>query len=122
MLQHVSVEIRPDQEGACVAFWQLLGFEPMTPPPILRGHVTWVQRNGTQIHFLHTDDPKPTAQGHGAVVVEDYEGTLAKLAAAGHEVSEGSNAWDAPRSFVRDPAGNLFEVMSKSPQPPWPGE
>jgi hypothetical protein len=35
---------------------------------------------------------------------------------------EGSNAWDAPRTFVRDPAGNLFEVMSKSPQPPWPGE
>jgi catechol 2,3-dioxygenase-like lactoylglutathione lyase family enzyme len=122
MLQHVSVEIRPDQEEACLAFWKLLGFEQMTPPPILRGHVTWVQRNGTQIHFLHTDDPKATAQGHGAVVVDDYERTLAALEQAGHEIREGSNAWDAPRSFVRDPAGNLFEVMSKSPQPPWPGE
>jgi hypothetical protein len=89
MLQHVSVEIRPDQQEDCVAFWQLLGFEPMTPPPILRGHVTWVQRNGTQIHFLHTDDPKPTDKGHGAVVVEDYDGTIARLTAAGHEVGEG---------------------------------
>ena len=94
MLQHVSVEIRPDQEDACIAFWKLLGFEQMTPPPILRGHVTWVQRDGT----------------------------LARLADGGYEMYEGSNAWDAPRTFVRDPAGNLFEVMSKSPQPPWPGE
>jgi catechol 2,3-dioxygenase-like lactoylglutathione lyase family enzyme len=122
MLQHVSVEIRPDQEAACVAFWKLLGFEQMTPPPILRGHVTWVQRNQTQIHFLHTDTPKTTDQGHGAVLVEDYDATLKALEEAGHEIREGSNAWDAPRSFVRDPAGNLFEVMSKSPQPPWPGE
>ena len=122
MLQHVSVEIRPEQVDDCVAFWKLLGFEEMTPPPILRDNVTWVQRNGTQIHFLHTENPKTTDQGHGAVLVEDYEGTLAALNAAGHEVREGSNAWDAPRSFVRDPAGNLFEVMSKSPQPPWPGE
>jgi catechol 2,3-dioxygenase-like lactoylglutathione lyase family enzyme len=122
MLQHVSVEIRPDQEDACIAFWKLLGFEQMTPPPILRGHVTWVQRNQTQIHFLHTDAPRTTDQGHGAVLVEDYDATLKALADAGHEIREGSNAWDAPRSFVRDPAGNLFEVMSKSPQPPWPGE
>jgi catechol 2,3-dioxygenase-like lactoylglutathione lyase family enzyme len=122
MLQHVSVEIRRDQVDDCVAFWKLLGFEQMTPPPILRDHVTWVQRNGTQIHFLYTDSPKTTDQGHGAVLVEDYEGTISALEDAGHEVREGSNAWDAPRSFVRDPAGNLFEVMSKSPQPPWPGE
>ena len=81
MLQHVSVEIRPNQIDACVAFWKVLGFEQMTPPPILRDHVTWVQRNGTQIHFLYRDEPKVTDQGHGAVVVEDYEGTLAKLAA-----------------------------------------
>jgi len=27
-----------------------------------------------------------------------------------------------PRSFVRDPAGHLIEVMSAPPHPPWPGE
>src|SRR6266545_2068733 len=112
MLQHVSVEVPPEQVGACLAFWRLLGFAQMTPPPLLRGSVTWVQRGGTQIHFLHTDDPHPTRQGHAAVVVDDYEGTLAALAAAGHRLREGSNAWDAPRTFVRDPVGNLFEVMS----------
>ena len=122
MLQHVSVEVHPNQVDACLAFWRLLGFEPMTPPPILRGSVTWVQRNGTQIHFLHTDDPQPTRRGHAAVVVEDYDATLAALVEAGHELRAGSNAWDAPRTFVRDPVGNLFEVMSAPPLPPWPGE
>jgi catechol 2,3-dioxygenase-like lactoylglutathione lyase family enzyme len=81
-----------------------------------------VQRDGTQIHFLTPTTRGRTDQGHGAVVVDDYDGTLARLADGGYEMYEGSNAWDAPRTFVRDPAGNLFEVMSKSPQPPWPGE
>jgi hypothetical protein len=79
MLQHVTLEVTPAQVRDCVAFWELLGFAEVTPPPLLRDRFTWVEREGT-------------------------------------------NAWDAPRSFVRDPAGHLVEVMSRPPQPPWPGE
>jgi catechol 2,3-dioxygenase-like lactoylglutathione lyase family enzyme len=122
MLQHTSLEVRPDQADACVGFWRLLGFEQMTPPPILRGHVTWVQREGTQIHLLHTDEPVAVPKGHVAVVADDYDGALAALRANGFDPYPGSNAWDAPRSFVRDPAGHLVEVMSAPPYPPWPGE
>ena len=123
MLQHASLEVRPDEVDACVGFWRLLGFEPMTPPPILRGHVTWVQRAETQIHLLHTDEPSAAARaGHVAVVAEDYDGALAALRGAGFDPQPGSNAWDAPRSFVRDPVGHLVEVMSAPPIPPWPGE
>jgi hypothetical protein len=122
MLQHASLEVRPDQVDACVGFWRLLGFEAMTPPPILRGQVTWVQRAGTQIHLLHTDEPIAAPQGHVAVLPDDYDGTLAALRGAGFDPYPGSNAWDAPRSFVRDPVGHLVEVMSAPPNPPWPGE
>jgi hypothetical protein len=55
------------------------------------------------------------------VIAADYEATLARLTDAGYTLREGTNAWDAPRSFVRDPAGHLVEVMSKPPHPPWPG-
>lgn len=118
MLQHVSLEVRPDQVEECVAFWALLGFEQMEPPPLLRDRFTWVQRNGTQIHLMPFEDPVITRRGHAAIVVEDYEGTLAALADAGFATREGENAWDAPRSFVRDPAGNHVEIMSKAPPSP----
>jgi len=118
MLQHVSVEVRRDQIDDCVAFWKLLGFERMTPPPLLRDRFTWVERDGTQIHLMPFDDPVTTLRGHAAIVVDDYEGTLAALRERGFETREGENAWDAPRSFVRDPAGNHVEIMSKAPPGP----
>jgi catechol 2,3-dioxygenase-like lactoylglutathione lyase family enzyme len=122
MLQHVTFEVGSDQVDACVAFWRLLGFEPLTAPPLLRDRFTWVHRGDTQIHLMPADDPVTTRDGHAAVVVDDYDGTLDALHEHGFETREGTNAWDAPRSFVRDPAGNLVEVMSKPPLPPWPGE
>ncbi|HEX6022681.1 MAG TPA: VOC family protein [Solirubrobacter sp.] len=122
MLQHVTLEVRPDEVRPCVAFWELLGFTEMEPPPMLRHRFTWVEREGTQIHLVPVDAPVPAREGHVAVVADDYEATLARLTAAGYALREGSNAWNAARSFVRDPAGHLIEVMSKPPHPPWPGE
>jgi catechol 2,3-dioxygenase-like lactoylglutathione lyase family enzyme len=122
MLQHASLEVRPEQVQACVDFWALLGFTHMEPPPLLRDRFTWVERDGTQIHLIPTDDPIRAREGHVAVLPDDYEAALSALRAAGFEPVSGENAWDAERSFVRDPAGHLVEVMSESPQPPWPGE
>jgi catechol 2,3-dioxygenase-like lactoylglutathione lyase family enzyme len=122
MLQHVTLEVRADDVRPCVAFWELLGFTEMTPPPLLRDRFTWVERDDTQIHLVPVDEPVPAREGHVAVVADDYEATLTRLNEGGFELREGTNAWDAPRSFVRDPAGHLIEVMSKPPRPPWPGE
>ena len=122
MLQHASLEVRPDQVEACVGFWRLLGFERMTPPPMLRNRFTWVERAGTHIHLIPVDEPIAAREGHVAVLPEDYEGALEALREAGFDPEQGSNAWDAERSFVRDPAGHLVEVMSAVPVPPWPGE
>jgi len=122
MLQHVTLEVRPEQVRDCVAFWALLGFTEMVAPPSLRHRFTWVEREGTQIHLNPLEDPIAAREGHVAVVAPDYEAVLRALVEAGFELREGSNAWDAPRSFVRDPAGHLIEVMSAPPHPPWPGE
>ncbi len=122
MLQHVTLEVTPDQVRDCVAFWALLGFTQMTPPPLLRDRFTWVEREGTQIHLVPVEQPIAAREGHVAVLADDFEATLERLTNAGYALREGANAWDAPRSFVRDPAGHLIEVMSKPPQPPWPGE
>jgi catechol 2,3-dioxygenase-like lactoylglutathione lyase family enzyme len=122
MLQHASLEVAPDRVRDCVRFWELLGFEEIDAPPLLRNRFTWVQRDGTQIHLIPVDDPVNPREGHVAVVAPDYELALRTLLDAGFELTDGVNAWDAPRTFVRDPGGNLVEIMSKPPIPPWPGE
>ena len=122
MLQHVSLEVRPDQVRDCVAFWELLGFAEIEPPPMLRGRFTWVERDGTHIHLVPVDEPAIPNEGHTAVVAPEGETTVQTLRERGFEPRPGSNAWDAPRWFVTDPAGHRVEVMSAPPVPPWPGE
>src|SRR3954471_18544739 len=122
MLQHASLEVTRDRIADCVAFWQLLGFTPMEPPPKLRERFTWVEREGTQIHLIPVDDPVTAREGHVAVVAPDYEEALAALRDAGFAPPEGENAGAAARCFVRAPAGPLVEVRARPPHPPWPGE
>lgn len=117
MLQHVSLEIPPDQAPAAVEFWRLLGFEPVDSPEPLGGYVTWLERDGTQIHLIHTEEASVPALGHAAVVVDDFERTLGRVAAGGHEVSETRSLWGARRAFAIAPGGHRVELM-ESPPPP----
>ena len=114
MLQHVSLEVRPDQVRDCVAFWELLGFTEIEPPPILR-RFTWVERDGTHIHLDPARRPGDPGRGaHGGRGAR-RRGTIAAPARHGFEPQPGSNAWNAPRWFVIDPAGHRVEVMSAPP-------
>src|SRR5688572_26339768 len=115
MLQHVTLEVRTGEVRACVAFWELLGFVEMVPPPSLRDRFTWVGREGTQIHLVAVEAPAVPERGHTAVVAAEPEPVLAALRAAGFEPRPGSDAWDAPRWFVHDPAGHRVEIMSAPP-------
>lgn len=105
-----------------MAFWALLGFARLTPPPLLRDRFTWVERAGTQIHLIPSDEPAIPVEGHVAVHVGDYEGALRALEAAGFAPEAAAEAWGAPRAFVHDPAGHRVELMAAPPVPPWPGE
>ena len=115
MLQHVALEIRPQEADRCAAFWELLGFSRVDPPEALRGRTTWVQRDGTQIHLLHAEDPVAPPSGHAAVVVEDYDAALDRLRGHGYEPEPRTEHWGAARAFVQDPAGHRVEVMAAPP-------
>ena len=92
MLQHVSLEVRSDDVRACVAFWELLGFGEITPPPTLR-EFTWVEREGTHIHLIPTEQPAVPRRGHVAVVVEDFDAAVAALEGAGFAPEPAEQAW-----------------------------
>jgi catechol 2,3-dioxygenase-like lactoylglutathione lyase family enzyme len=116
MLQHASQPVRAADAVACIRFYTLLGFQEVEPPGELAGRSRWLERAATQIHLLLEEDPR-TGSGHVAVVVDDYEATVAALGAAGHPVQARTRHWGAPRCFTWDPAGNRVEVMAWPPPP-----
>ena len=111
----MSIEVRPADVGACVDFFALLGFARVDPPETLRDRAAWVERDGTQVHLLFVDDPVTPPRGHLAVVVDDYDATLAALRDAGFDPDPRQQHWGAPRAFVRDPSGARVEVMASPP-------
>jgi catechol 2,3-dioxygenase-like lactoylglutathione lyase family enzyme len=117
VLQHVSIEIPPDEAEAAVEFWGLLGFERVESPEALGGYVTWVERGGTQIHLIHTDAASVPVLGHTAIVVDDFQAALDRVAAAGHEVAETRELWGARRAFAISPGGHRVELMAAAPPP-----
>jgi catechol 2,3-dioxygenase-like lactoylglutathione lyase family enzyme len=117
MLQHVSIEVPPAEVERTVEFWQLIGFAHVSAPEEIAPYVTWLERQGTQIHLLQTDAATVPQLGHPAVVVEDFEETLGALAEAGFEVEESRRLWGARRAFAVGPAGHRIELMDAPPPP-----
>lgn len=115
LIQHVAVETRREDADACAAFFHLLGFHSVEPPPTLRERALWLKRGPTQVHVMFRDAPVVPPAGHLAVVVDDYEATLHALRAAGHPVEPRAEHWGSPRAFVHDPAGHVVEVMAFPP-------
>ena len=115
-LQHVSLEVRADDVpgelrvlGSCSASTEV------EPPGTLGEVASWVQRDATQIHLLFADDPVVPPQGHAAVVVDDFDATVAALLEAGLDPEERTRHWGAARAFVRSPAGHTVELMAAPP-------
>jgi hypothetical protein len=115
VLQHVSLEIDPGLVRDAVAFWELLGFVEVESPEPLGGYVTWLERKGTQIHLIHTDAASVPQLGHAAVVVEDFDATVAALGNAGHELHPTRELWGAARTFAVGPGDHRVELMAAPP-------
>ncbi len=64
VIAHVALETAPADAAAATSFWQEVGFVLVDPPPTLADRAAWLERRGTQIHLLWTD--QPTAQTRGS--------------------------------------------------------
>jgi catechol 2,3-dioxygenase-like lactoylglutathione lyase family enzyme len=115
VLQHVSLEVPPDEVSRTIEFWALLGFEQTDAPEPIAPFVTWLQRDGTQIHLLHNDAATVPPLGHAAVVVEDFDAAVKRLREAGFDVEEARELWGASRAFAVAPAAHRVELMAAAP-------
>jgi catechol 2,3-dioxygenase-like lactoylglutathione lyase family enzyme len=115
VIQHVALEVLEADAEACAAFWALLGFRRIAPPPTLDDRAVWVQAGDTQVHLLFAEQPVVPREGHVAVVAGDYEATLDELRAAGFAPVARTEHWGSPRAFVSCPAGHRVELMAFAP-------
>lgn len=115
MLQHVTLEVAPEDIERSVEFWSLLGFRQVEPPPALAGTFVWVERKGTQIHLERNESPVVPPHGHAAVVVADFDGSVERLREARFEVAVGSKHWGSPRAKAVAPSGHRVELMAFPP-------
>jgi catechol 2,3-dioxygenase-like lactoylglutathione lyase family enzyme len=116
MLHHVGIEVAPADIEAAVGFFKLLGFEQVAPPETLR-EFTWLERDGTQVHLMPEEKPTVPSPGHLAVVVDDFDGTVARVRGAGFEVEPKREHWGQPRALAIAPGGHRVELMAAPPAP-----
>jgi catechol 2,3-dioxygenase-like lactoylglutathione lyase family enzyme len=116
MLQHVTLEVSPEDIERSVAFWGLLGFAQVDPPAALAEIFVWVEREGTQIHLERNGSPIVPPHGHAAVVVPDFEQAVERLKEKGFEVIAGREHWGAPRAKAIAPGGHRVELMAAPPR------
>lgn len=115
-LQHVALEIRRDDVAAEVRFWALIGFAEVAPPTSLAERSAWVQRGTSQIHLMLTDAPVVPPGGHVAINLgDDYTAISERMRTEGFAPEAREEHWDAPRAFVRSPAGHRVELMATAP-------
>lgn len=116
MLHHVGIEVAPGDIEATVGFFELIGFERVEAPATLR-EFTWLERSGTQVHLMPEEKPTVPSPGHLAVVVGDFEATVARVREAGFEIERKREHWGQPRALAIAPSGHRVELMAAPPAP-----
>jgi hypothetical protein len=114
MLHHVGIEVVPADIEAAASFFELVGFERVEPPATLR-EFTWLERAGTQVHLMPEEAPTVPSPGHLAVVVDDFEVTVARVREAGFEIEPKREHWEQPRALAVAPGGHRVELMAAPP-------
>lgn len=114
MLHHVGIEVGPDEIERSIEFWEALGFAVVEPPATL-SEFTWLERDGTQVHLMPTDQPTVPARGHTAIVAQDFDGDVATLRELGFDVERRRDHWGSPRALAIAPGGHRVELMAAPP-------
>ena len=112
-IDHVLLAMPPGRENEARAFYQgILGIAEMTKPPQLaaRGGC-WFEAGEVKVHLGVEKDFTPARKAHPAFIVDDLQGLIRGLKAAGYALAEDAPLEGYDRIFVADPFGNRIELM-----------
>ncbi|HEY0254849.1 MAG TPA: VOC family protein, partial [Kofleriaceae bacterium] len=89
---------------------ELLGFHEVPKPPEMRARGGMWFAEG--IHLGLEPDMKPLVKAHAALVVDDLDAIVTRLAAGGVSFTEAHDQPGVRRGHLRDPFGNRIELVA----------
>ena len=115
-INHVSIVVK-DMAESIRFYEELFGARRVPTAKFPIGNVVWLSIGSTQLHLFESDGgDDPTVHHHFGIDVDDFDALYERAKAMG--VLD-SSAFGTPlrahpigwvQLYVRDPAGNLFEV------------
>ena len=115
-LQHAAVTVPVEGlETARHFYSELLGLKEVPRPPELRSRPgIWYSFGSTELHIQTRPNVAPEkGDRHPALVVDDLEGWRARFTEHGVELIDQPTIYGRRRFNVRDPFGNLLELMTE---------
>lgn len=114
-IDHVQLAIPPGGEPAARRFYgDVLGFAEVEKPEAMRARGgMWFQAGPVQIHLGIEPDMRPSQKAHPALVVDDLDAYLARLAAAGATWRDADELPGTRRGHTWDPFGNRIELIAR---------
>lgn len=112
-IQHCSVVVQ-SLERAAAFYRDVLGLTEIEIPSTFRPaglKVRWFRLGAQQIHILEGAENQPNSQHHMALQVEDAQAARLWMKEKGIDIGETILIPGADRFFVRDPEGNLIEII-----------
>jgi len=113
-LDHVQLAMPAGGEERAEAFYSgLLGFDRQAKPePLASRGGCWFSDGAVAVHLGVDPDFRPARKAHPALVVDDLDGLVAALAAAGHPFRDDRDLPGVRRGYVDDPFGNRIELIA----------
>lgn len=114
-LDHVQLAMPPGGERQAVSFYEgLLGL-PRVPKPehLARRGGCWFSNGNVALHLGVDVDFQPARKAHPALLVDDLETLVERLARSGIEVSRDQPLEGFDRCYVHDPFGNRIELIKR---------
>jgi catechol 2,3-dioxygenase-like lactoylglutathione lyase family enzyme len=110
-IDHVQLAIPPGGEAKARAFYGgLMGLVELPKPEPLRARGGMWFEGG--IHLGIEDGMTPSVKMHPALVVDDLDGLVARLVAAGYEWKPSDELPGVTRGHTKDPFGNRIELVA----------
>jgi catechol 2,3-dioxygenase-like lactoylglutathione lyase family enzyme len=113
-IDHVQLAMPGGREEKARKFYaELLGMREIPKPgELLKRGGCWFESGPVQVHLGVETEFQPAKKAHPALTCTDYDGLVAKLRAAGVEVTEPDDIPRVRRCHMHDPFGNRIELVS----------
>jgi len=112
-IQHCSLVVQ-SLERAAAFYRDILGLTEIEIPSTFKPaglKVRWFRLGAQQIHILLGAENQPDSQHHMALQVDDAQAARLLMKEKGFDIQETILIPGADRFFVRDPDGNLIEII-----------